>query len=119
MQNAIGETNRRRAKQIAFNITNGIVPRSVSKGIKDMLDGVYDLDDRRAGQATEKKAAQDRARYDVLSEKQLETTIKRLEREMVDAARNLEFEKAAQTRDELRALRNKLLIVGGGDSTAA
>ena len=119
MQNAIGETNRRRAKQIAFNIANGIVPRSVSKGIKDMLDGVYDLDDRRAGQATEKKAAQDRARYDVLSEKQLETTIKRLEREMVDAARNLEFEKAAQTRDELRALRNKLLIVGGGDSTAA
>ena len=119
MQNAIGETNRRRAKQIAFNIANGIVPRSVSKGIKDMLDGVYDLDDRRAGQATEKKAAQDRARYDVLSEKQLETTIKRLEREMMDAARNLEFEKAAQTRDELRALRNKLLIVGGGDSTAA
>ena len=119
MQNAIGETNRRRAKQIAFNIANGIVPRSVSKGIKDMLDGVYDLDDRRAGQATEKKAAQDRARYDVLSEKQLETTIKRLEREMVEAARNLEFEKAAQMRDELRALRNKLLIVGGSDSTAA
>ena len=119
MQNAIGETNRRRAKQIAFNTANGIVPRSVSKGIKDMIDGVYDLDDRRAGMATEKKAAQDRKRYDVLSEKQLETTIKRLEREMMDAARNLEFEKAAQTRDELRALRNKLLIVGGGDSTAA
>ena len=119
MQNAIGETNRRRAKQIAFNTANGIIPRSVSKGIKDMLDGVYDLDDRRADQATEKKAAQDRKRYDVLSEKQLETAIKRLEREMVEAARNLEFEKAAQTRDELRMLRNKLLIVGGGDYTTA
>ena len=81
-----------------------------------MIDGVYDLDDRRAELVTEKKAAQDRQKYDVLSVKQLETTIKRLEREMVDAARNLEFEQAAKIRDELRMLRNKLLIVGGGDS---
>ena len=116
MRNAIGETNRRRATQIAFNKKNGIVPRSVSKGIKDMIDGVYDLDERRTELATEKKAAQDRQKYDVLSVKQLETTVKRLEREMVDAARNLEFEQAAQVRDELRMLRNKLLIVGGGDS---
>ena len=115
MRNAIGETNRRRATQIAFNKKNGIVPRSVSKGIKDMIDGVYDLDDRRTEMATEKKAAQDRKRYDVLSVKQLEINIKRLEREMVEAARNLEFEKAAQARDELKMLRNKLLIVGGGD----
>ena len=116
MRVAIGETNRRRATQIAFNTKNGIVPRSVSKGIKDMIDGVYDLDDRRTEMATEKKAAQDRKKYDVLSVKQLETAIKRLEREMMDAARNLEFEKAAQTRDELKMLRNKLLVVGGGDS---
>ena len=119
MRNAIGETNRRRAKQVAFNKANGIVPRSVSKGIKDMIDGVYDLDDRRANQATEKKAAQDRKRYDVLSVKQMETAIKRVEREMVEAARNLEFEKAAESRDELRMLRNKLLIVGGADSGMA
>ncbi len=117
MRNAIGETNRRRATQIAFNKKNGIVPRSVSKGIKDMIDGVYDLDDRRAELATEKKAAQDRQKYDVLSVKQLETTIKRLEREMVDAARNLEFEQAARIRDELRMLRNKLLMVGGADGS--
>ncbi len=117
MRNAIGETNRRRATQIAFNKKNGIVPRSVSKGIKDMIDGVYDLDDRRAELATEKKAAQDRQKYDVLSVKQLETTIKRLEREMVDAARNLEFEQAATVRDELRMLRNKLLMVGGADGS--
>ena len=115
MTSAIGETNRRRATQIAFNKKNGIVPRSVSKGIKDMIDGVYDLEDRRSELATEKKAAQDRKRYDVLSVKQLETAIKRAEREMMDAARNLEFEKAAQSRDELKALRNKLLVVGGGD----
>ena len=118
MRNAIGETNRRRATQIAFNKANGIVPRSVSKGIKDMIDGVYDLDDRRTELATERKAAQDRKKYDVLSVKQLETAMKRLEREMVEAARNLEFEKAAQARDELRMLRNKLLVVGGGDSAA-
>ena len=117
MRNAIDETNRRRAKQVAFNKANGIVPRSVSKGIKDMIDGVYDLDDRRANQATEKKAAQDRKRYDVLSVKQLETAIKRVEREMVEAARNLEFEKAAESRDELRMLRNKLLLVSGADSS--
>ena len=116
MRVAIGETNRRRETQIAFNTKNGIIPRSVTKGIKDMIDGVYDLDDRRTEMATEKKAAQDRKKYDVLSVKQLETAIKRLEREMMDAARNLEFEKAAQTRDELKILRNKLLVVGGGDS---
>ena len=116
MRNAIGETNRRRATQIAFNKANGIVPRSVSKGIKDMIDGVYDLDDRRSTLATERKAAQDRQRYDVLSVKQLETNIKRLEREMVAAARNLEFEKAAELRDELRMLRNKLLVVSGADA---
>jgi len=116
MRIAMDETNRRRAKQIAHNTLHGIVPKSVSKGIKDMIDGVYDLDDRRSEMATEKKAAQDRKKYDVLSVKQLETAIKRLEREMMDAARNLEFEKAAQTRDELKMLRNKLLVVGGGDS---
>ncbi|MEO8385317.1 MAG: excinuclease ABC subunit UvrB, partial [Betaproteobacteria bacterium] len=116
MRIAIDETNRRRARQIAHNTKHGIVPKSVSKGIKDMIDGVYDLDDRRSEMATEKKAAQDRKKYDVLSVKQLETAIKRLEREMMDAARNLEFEKAAQTRDELKMLRNKLLVVGGGDS---
>ncbi len=109
MRAAIGETNRRRAKQIAFNEANGIVPKSVSKGIKDMIDGVYDLDEKRE----EKKAAQEKKKYDVLSEKQMETALKRLEREMMEAARNLEFEKAAKLRDELKALRNKLLVLGG------
>jgi len=109
MRAAIGETNRRRAKQIAFNEANGIQPRSVSKSIKDMIDGVYDLDEKRE----EKKAAQEKKKYDVLSEKQMETALKRLEREMMEAARNLEFERAAKLRDELKALRNKLLVMGG------
>ena len=109
MRNAIGETERRRARQIAFNLEHGIVPKSISKQIKDMIDGVYDMDEKR----DERKAAQDRKKYDVLSEKQMETALKRLEREMLDAARNLEFEKAATLRDELKALRNRMLVLGG------
>ena len=109
MRKAIGETERRRATQIAFNLQHGIVPTSISKHIKDMIDGVYDIDEKR----DERKAAQERRKYDVLSEKQMEVALKRLEREMMDAARNLEFEKAARLRDELKALRNRLLIVGG------
>jgi excinuclease ABC subunit B len=115
MKRAIDETNRRRAKQIAHNLENNITPRSVNKKIKDMIDGVYDLDEMRA----EKIAAQDRKKYDVLSEKQMELTIKRLEREMLEAARNLEFEKAAKLRDELRMMRHKMLVLGGSESSAA
>ncbi len=109
MRRAIGETERRRGTQIAHNLKHGIVPVSISKQIKDMIDGVYDMDEKR----DQRKAAQERKKYDVLSEKQLEVALKRLEREMMDAARNLEFEKAAALRDELKALRNRLLMVGG------
>jgi excinuclease ABC subunit B len=114
MKQAISETERRRAKQIAFNQEHGIEPKSVSKKIKDLIDGVYDLDEKRV----ERKAAQERQKYDVLSEKQMETAIKRMEREMMEAARNLEFEKAARLRDELRGLRNKLLVLGGDEGPA-
>ena len=109
MRRAIGETERRRGTQIAHNLKHGIVPVSISKQIKDMIDGVYDMDEKR----DQRKAAQERKKYDVLSEKQMEVALKRLEREMMDAARNLEFEKAAALRDELKALRNRLLMVGG------
>ena len=109
MKRAIAETERRRNKQIAFNKEHGIEPKSVIKKIKDLIDGVYDMDDQRDF----RKAAQERKKYDVLSEKQMEVAIKKLEREMMEAARNLEFEKAAQARDELKMLRNKLLVFGG------
>ena len=112
MRNAIGETERRRATQIAFNLEHGIVPKSISKQVKDLIDGVYDLDEKRE----ERKAAQERKKYDVLSAKEMEVGLKRLEREMMDAARNLEFERAAGLRDELKSLRNRLLVVGGTDS---
>ncbi len=115
MKFAISETNRRRAKQIQHNLDNGIVPKSVTKKIKDIIDGAYNVEEKRATQSGERKAAQDRKKYDVLSEKQMESAVKRVEREMMEAARNLEFEKAGKLRDELRMLRNRMLL-GGPDA---
>jgi excinuclease ABC subunit B len=109
MKNAIAETDRRRAKQVTFNLERGITPRSVVKRIKDIIDGVYDMDEQRS----ERKAAQERKKYEVLSEKQLEVAIRKTEALMLAAARNLEFEEAAKQRDELRRLRDRLLIFGG------
>ena len=74
------------------------------------------MDEKRASQSRDRKAAQDRKKYDVLSEKQMETAVKRVEREMMEAARNLEFEKAGKLRDELRMLRNRMLL-GGPDAS--
>src|SRR5437773_5535240 len=83
MKAAIEETDRRRAKQVAFNLAHGIEPKSISKRIKDMIDGVYD-----AGEAREtRRAAEEEARYDSLSEKQLDQRIRRIEKDMLDAAR--------------------------------
>jgi excinuclease ABC subunit B len=115
MKQAIAETNRRRMKQIQFNQANGITPRSVSKKIKDIIDGVYDTGAKRDEKRVEKIAAQERAKYEVMTEKQMEAAIKRVEKEMLDAARNLEFEKAARLRDDLKKLRERMLILGGKD----
>ena len=103
MQRAIAETERRRAKQIAYNTEHGITPKGVSKRIKDIIDGVYDSD----GAHQELKAAQQAARYEAMSAKALAREIKRLEKAMVDHARNLEFELAAAARDELFRLKNQ------------
>jgi excinuclease ABC subunit B len=103
MKLAMDETERRRTKQIAFNLEHGITPKGVVKRIKDIIDGVYDKDDA----ARERKAAQDQANYDVLSEKQLLKEMKRLEKAMHDSAKNLEFEKAADFRDQLKKLKEK------------
>jgi len=109
MKAAMEETARRRAKQEAFNVTHGIEPKSVSKRIKDMIDGVYDADEAKEN----RKAAQEEAKFDALSEKQLDQRIRKLEKEMLEAAKNLEFERAANLRDELKTLRDRLMLVGG------
>jgi excinuclease ABC subunit B len=113
MQRAIAETERRRNKQLAFNAANGITPIGVTKRIKDIIDGVYNAESA----ATELKAAQEAARYEVMSEKQLSREIKRLEKSMQEHAKNLEFEAAAAARDEL--FRIKRLAFGGEAHDAA
>jgi len=103
MKLAIDETARRRTKQIAHNEAHGITPRGVTKRIKDIIDGVYDKD---AAQK-ERSVAQSTASYEAMSEKQLAREMKRIDKEMHEAARNLEFEKAAKLRDQLKKLREK------------
>jgi len=114
MERAIGETERRRAKQIAFNTENGIVPRGVVKSIKDMIDGVYSPQEARESLET----AQETAKYESMSEKQISKEIKRLEKAMLDHAKNLEFEKAAQVRDQLHGLKRQLFGAPGSDNIA-
>jgi len=111
MRRAIDETNRRRAKQVAFNAAHGITPRGVTKRIKDIIDGVYDA---RTAQR-ELKAAQGEAGYRAMSETDLAKEIRRLEKTMLEHARNLEFEQAARARDELRLLKEKLFGVVEGE----
>ncbi len=112
MQRAIGETERRRAKQIAFNAENNITPTGVVKKIKDIIDGVYDPKEAPA----ELKVAQEQAKYEAMSEKQISKEIKRLEKLMLDHAKNLEFEQAAKVRDQLSNLKQQLFGAGGHDN---
>ena len=114
MKLAMDETERRRTKQIAFNLEHGITPKGVVKRIKDIIDGVYDKDDAER----ERKAAKDQANYDVLSEKQLLKEMKRLEKAMHDSAKNLEFEKAADFRDQLKKLKEKFYGANVDDLTS-
>jgi excinuclease ABC subunit B len=115
MQRAIGETDRRRVKQVAYNADHGITPKGVTKRIKDIIDGVYDS---RTAQR-ELKAAQGEAGYRAMSETDLAKEIRRLEKVMLEHARNLEFEQAAQARDELRLLKEKLFGVADGELPTA
>jgi excinuclease ABC subunit B len=109
MRRAIDETDRRRQKQTEFNALHGIIPSGVKKRIKDIIDGVYDLEE--AGKAL--KVAQERAHYGAMSEKEVTREIKALEKEMQSAAKNLEFERAAQLRDQMHALKRLLFGAEG------
>jgi excinuclease ABC subunit B len=109
IRRAIDETARRRTKQTAFNLANGIVPRGVVKQVRELIDGVYDPSQEKK----ELKAAEERAQYETMSEKGAARELKRLEKLMLDHARNLEFEKAAQVRDQLTLLKEQVFGAGG------
>jgi excinuclease ABC subunit B len=115
MKRAIGETDRRRAKQIEFNAKRGITPIGISKQVRDMIEGARNIEDV----GLQLKAAQEQARYESMSEKQLAREIKRLEKEMLDYARNLEFEKAAEARDRLAQLRRNFFGASPADEEPA
>ena len=112
MRKAIDETERRRARQITHNEVHGITPRSVVKKVRDLIDGVYS----EKGAKGDLKATNDALAIEALSEKDLGKRIKQLEKQMLDHARNLEFEKAARVRDQLALLREQAFGVAGGDN---
>ncbi|MFC0350871.1 excinuclease ABC subunit UvrB [Undibacterium danionis] len=115
MRRAIDETERRRAKQIAFNTANNITPASINKKIKDIIDGVYNPQEAR----DDLMVAQEQAKYEAMSEKQISKEIKRLEKLMLDHAKNLEFEQAAKVRDQLAILKEQLFGAGGHDNVTS
>jgi excinuclease ABC subunit B len=108
MKRAMDETNRRREKQLAFNQEHGITPKGVVKRIKDLIEGVYS---EKAGQEAEKLAQAQKHLESIqdMDEKTLAREIKRLEKLMLEHARNLEFEQAARVRDQLGQLKAQVL----------
>jgi excinuclease ABC subunit B len=109
MRAAIDETERRRARQIAHNAAHGIVPKALNKRVRDLIDGV--VSDKAA--KDDLAAAKASAEVEAMSEKDLGKRIKLLEKQMLDHARNLEFEKAARVRDQLALLREQAFGAGG------
>lgn len=105
MQRAIDETERRRQKQIQFNEQHGITPKGVSKAVRELIDGIVAPLDVGA-QLLESIPAEL-----LRDEKAMAREIRKLEKEMMEHARNLEFEQAAQVRDRLQNLKNKLLAI--------
>jgi excinuclease ABC subunit B len=117
MARAMGETDRRRKKQIAHNLERGITPRAIVKKVRDLIDGVYS---EKAGKEAERleRDAQQRAQVEDMSEKDISREIKRLEKLMMEHARNLEFEKAARVRDQLAILKEQAFGASGSDNVA-
>ena len=108
MQRAIDETDRRREKQVAFNLANGISPKGVQKRIANVMRyGFEEVGD------VNLKAAEARARYEIIAPEQMAKKLAKLEKEMRQHAQNLEFEQAARKRDEIRKLREQMLANPG------
>jgi excinuclease ABC subunit B len=115
MQKAIGETERRRTKQVAHNLAMGITPRSIVKQVRDLIDGVYSEKAGKEADRLEREAVQ-RAKVEDMSEKDISKAIKQLEKQMMEHAKNLDFEKAAQVRDQLQMLKAQAFGAPGTDN---
>ena len=115
MTRAIGETERRRTRQVAHNLQHGITPRSIVKEVRDLIDGVYSEKAGKEADRLERDAMQ-RAQVEEMSEKDVAREIKRLEKLMMEHARNLEFEKAARVRDQLAILKEQAFGAAGRDN---
>jgi excinuclease ABC subunit B len=114
MKKAMGETERRREKQIATNLAAGITPKGVFKQVRDLIDGVHSEKSSKEAQREELL----RAQVLDMGEKDLAKEIKRLEKAMLEHAKNLQFEQAAQVRDQLARLREQVLGASGKDTLA-
>ena len=112
MRRAIDETDRRRVRQIAHNKAEGITPRSVVKQVRDMIEGAVSSKSAK----DDLQRAQAAAEVEAMSEKDLGKRIKLLEKQMLEHARNLEFEKAARVRDQLAQLREQAFGAPARDS---
>ena len=115
MKKAIGETERRRTKQVAHNLAMGITPRSIVKQVRDLIDGVYSEKAGKEADRLELEAVQ-RAKVEDMSEKDVSKAIKQLEKQMMEHAKNLDFEKAAQVRDQLQMLKAQAFGAPGTDN---
>jgi len=115
MKRAIGETERRREKQIAHNLVHGITPRSIVKQVRDLIDGVYSDKSGKEAERLELAAVQ-RAKVEIMSERDVAKAIKQLEKQMMEHARNLDFEKAAAVRDQLVILKEQAFGATGTDN---
>ena len=110
MRRAMDETARRREKQTAYNVAHNITPKSVKKEIRDIIDGVYKSDS-----LENEFGLVDGRDYEKMGPKELAREIKRLENEMVEHAKNLEFEKASEVRDKLASIRKQVFGATPGE----
>ena len=106
MQRAIDETERRRKKQIAYNLKHGITPTSIVKSVADIMDGAYG---KKVGANKPAKVAEESVDYSAMSGAELNKEIEKLERKMYGHAQNLEFEEAAAIRDQINQIQEKSL----------
>jgi excinuclease ABC subunit B len=114
MQAAIDETDRRRQKQVEYNLAHGIVPRTIVKKVTDIMEGAREAaNDEKSGRGKGRKVAEARVDYGAMPPERLAAHLKKLEQQMYQHARDLEFEEAGRLRDEIRRVREEALVRAG------